>query len=317
MTRSLFPLCSYIAAIVGAGVAAGVTLPREVEAEPAAKRKQAPDRFTRAAGEAFAAAFEADQRGDLPAALGLYQKAFQISPHPSTIYNIGDVQRRMGKLTDAIKSFETYLVLSPKAADRAEVEALVAQLARTPGTVMVSTSKPSDPKSIDLSTGYILVDGEIEVRPGTQPVQTPESGILHVIELELAPGIRSFDVVTPLTYGHARCEVRPGERRFCTLTAEPRRDGNVVVASGEMSLNVFVDPRAPDRDSRMNQKLELPPGRVRLLLRDRRYECPALELEAPDGGDVAFAFVTTNEPRSFERCRTLTIKRHRLRFAGP
>ena len=60
-------------------------------AEEAAKRKTAPDKFTKAAGEAFVAATAADQKGDLPTALGLYQKAFAISPHPSTMFNIADV----------------------------------------------------------------------------------------------------------------------------------------------------------------------------------------------------------------------------------
>jgi len=307
MTRSLLSLLA-LALLTFAGVA---------DAQPAAQRKKAPDRFARAASDAFVAATEADQQGDLATALGLYQKAFQISPHPSTIYNIGDLQRRMNKLTDAIKSFETYLALSPRASDRAQVEKLIAQLARTPGTVFVTTTQPRDPKAMDLASAYILVDGEIEVRPGTEPTLTPETGTYKGIELLLAPGARIIDVVTPLTHGRDRCIVRPGERSICSVRADPRIDGNVVVSSDTSSLHVLVDPRDADRDSRTNTRFERPPGRARLLLRDRRFECAPLVLDAPAGGDVAYAFVTTKESSTYERCRALQIKRQRLRFAAP
>src|SRR5262249_40387492 len=101
-------------------------------AGPDGKPKAAPatDKLAKAAGEAFAAAHAADGKGDLATALGLYSKAYEISPHPSTAYNIGDVARRLNKLGQAIKFYETYLALAPTAADRKDVEALIDKLMR-------------------------------------------------------------------------------------------------------------------------------------------------------------------------------------------
>ncbi len=120
-------------------------------ADDAAKRKGTPDKFAKAAGEAFLEAVTADKAGDLKTALGLYQKAYGISPHPSTIYNIADVQRRLNLIPLALKSYETYLAIAPTASDKKDVEATIARLQATPGMLWVSSTPPSDSRSIDLT----------------------------------------------------------------------------------------------------------------------------------------------------------------------
>ena len=142
---------------------------RIVAAEPDdAVRKGTPDKFVKAAGEAFRAAVAADKAGALRDALGLYQKAFAISPHPSTIYNIADVQRRLNLLPQALKSYEIYLAIAPTAADKAQVEALIDKLNKTPGMLWISSPAPSNPQAIDLTDAYILIDGEIKKQPGVE-----------------------------------------------------------------------------------------------------------------------------------------------------
>jgi hypothetical protein len=42
-------------------------------------------------------------------------------PHPNTLYNIAEEQRRMTSLTLAIKSYRKYLELDPGAQDRAAI----------------------------------------------------------------------------------------------------------------------------------------------------------------------------------------------------
>lgn len=279
-----------------------------------AKRKKTPDRFAKAASEAFVAATEADEKGDLPAALGLYQKAFQISPHPSTIYNIADVQRRLGKLTDAIMAYETYLAIAPSASDRRDVAAVIDRLARTPGTIYVTTTGDADPKSVDLASGYILVDGRLELRPGKEPTMIADTRLFG-LEIKAAGGLHVIDVVTPLTYAQTTCAVRPGERSICTVTAPPRTDGNVVVSGLERQVTVRVDHTDHRNDSRMSTRFARPPGRTRLLVRDGTHECPQLVLEAPRGHHVAYAFLATTEPSTYARCRAFDIQRHELRFA--
>lgn len=284
-------------------------------ADEPAKRKTAPDKFAKAAGEAFTAATVADQKGDLPTALGLYQKAFAISPHPSTIYNIADVQRRLGRLAAAIRSYETYLAITPEAADRKVVETVLAKLSATPGSVFVMTGQPSDPKSIDLGTAYILFDGKIRVKPGTPTTQAVDGGQNPGFELTIAPGKYRLDAVTPLTYGTATCLVPPGERVVCHVAAPPRIDGNVVISGDDDTLTIVPDrEQTRHRDTQMLKRSERSAGRTRMFVRDGSYECAPLAIDVPGGGDLAYSFVRKVEPSSVPRCRTLVVTQHRLKF---
>ena len=291
-------------ALVAIALCAGVA-----HAQPARKTKQAPDKFTKAASEAFTAAATADTNGDLRTALGLYEKAHAISPHPSTIYNIADVQRRLSLLQQAIKSYETYLVMFPDAKDRAEVETLVDQLSKTPGTLIIYTTEASDRDSVDLAAGFVLVDGEIKKRPGPVAIQKPRNRA--EISLQVPPGEHVVDLVTSLTYATRECEVDPGEQAFCELKAEPRIDGNTVVSAVNRRIHVVPDRRGKDMTYK---RVELPAGKHRLLVKDRNYDCAPLPIEVAGGNRVSYAFLTTAEPEGFKRCRTLDIKQHRLQF---
>ncbi len=281
-------------------------------ADDAAKRKGTPDKFAKAAGEAFLEAVTADKAGDLKTALGLYQKAYGISPHPSTIYNIADVQRRLLLLGDAIKSYETYLALAPLASDRRDVEALIDKLSRTPGTLHLVTAQPSDPNAIDLKSAYVLVAGELKVRPGTTPQPQQEMGGQIGFAIPLPAGTYVVDVVTPITHGHQTCRVDVGGHGYCRVTAKPRVDGRLVVNASERQLTVRVDPK--QRGSITGQRTELPAGKHKLLVRDRSFECRPIPADLPAGGDVQYVFVSTAE-FTFERCRALDIKQQRLTFA--
>jgi len=279
---------------------------------PAAKRKRAPDKFTKAAGETFDQALAADQANELETALGLYQKAYAISPHPSTIYNIADVQRRMNQLTDAITSYETYLVLAPNAADRAEVEALVQTLARTPGWLIVHTPPPSDRDAIDLAGAYVLVDGEIRKQPG--PLAKPKiaRNRERSVELQLPPGKHVIDVVTALTYEAQSCEVRPGDTTHCEVKAAPRIDGTAVLSAIDRDFRVYA---ARNGRSLIQSRVELPPGNHRFLLEDRRYECGPVALDVRGGNTIAYVFVASAEYDYVKRCRAYDLKSHALTFA--
>lgn len=292
-------------ALAALAVLAGVA-----SAEPAkSRRKAAPDKFAKAAGEAFSAAVAADNAGDLRAAAGLYQKAQAISPHPSTVYNLADVQRRLGALRAAIKSYELYLAMAPDAKDRRDVEALVEQLARTPGKLVVITSGAADPNAVDLAAAYLFVDGKLARRPG--PIgNVPHRGMPGTV-LEVPPGERIVDAVTALSYAWRRCEVGPGEQRECDLRAEPRIDGNVVISAASRQIDVLPDRRSK---SLVYRRSELPTGRHRLLVRDRRFGCAPLALEVPGGDTVTYAFLGTSE-YEYKRCRALDIERHQLQFA--
>lgn len=276
-------------------------------AQPAKKTKQAPDKFARAASEAFTTAAAADAQGDLRTALGLYEKAHAISPHPSTIYNVADVQRRLQMLTASIKSYETYLVMYPDAKDRAEVEAQIDQLQKVPATLVIVTIDATSKQALDLPAGYLIVDGEIKRRPGPISVKP---GNRAQIEIKVPAGKHVIDFVTSLTYATRSCDIGPGEQRFCELRAEPRIDGNLVASASDRSLDVLAEQRGKDI---VFKRVELPPGKRRLLVKDRSYHCRPVPVVLA-ANTVTYAFLATNEDDGLKRCRTLDIKQHRLQF---
>lgn len=279
-------------------------------AQPATQPKRVPDKFTRAASDAFTAAAAADANGDLRTALGLYEKAHAISPHPSTIYNIADVQRRLAMLRDAIRSYETYLAMAPGAKDRREVEALIDQLARTPGRLVIYTTDASRRDSLDLAAGFVFVDGVLAKRPGPVPTQQPRNR--PEIILEVPPGEHVVDIVTPLTYAMRECDVDPGGQRLCELEAEPRIDGNAVISASSRRLDVVFDRSGRDL---IHRRIELTPGKHRLIVKDRGYGCQPLPLDVPAGANrLVYAFLGATEYDGLKRCRTLDIKHHRLQF---
>lgn len=294
------------AALAGLGAIAA-----PAAADDPAKRKATPDKFVKAAGEAFVQAVEADKAGDLKTALGLYQKAYAISPHPSTIYNIADVQRRLLEYAAALKSYETYLALAPGAADRKDVEAVIDKINKTPGTLLVGTVEVSDPDAVDFKNAYVLVDGEVKIKPGTAPQPIKEWGGRIGFKIPVPGGKHVVDVVTAITHGHQTCNVAVGDEGYCMVKAKPRIDGRLVVNSSERSFSVRTEPKGK---SIVGQRVELPAGKHRLLVRDRSFECALVAVTIPAGGDVQLVFLSTPE-YEFERCRSIDVKQQRLTFA--
>jgi tetratricopeptide (TPR) repeat protein len=279
----------------------------------AADPKREPDKFAKAAGDAFKAAVAADKDGDLRTALGLYEKAFAISPHPSTIYNIADVQRRLNQLPLAIKAYETYLAITPTASDKKEVEAMIDKLQKTPGLLWVVTSAASDPNSLDLQGAYVLVDGEIKKQPGVEVHTGPYPGWKEGVGIDMRAGEHTIDVITPVTFGSKTCRFGPGEHEQCEVTAPPRTDGAIVYSASTRDLRVRIEPKG--RKDMQSARFDLGAGKLRLQLRDRSFECPTIPIEVVKGGDVAYVFVATTEHDQLERCRTTSVTQHRLHFA--
>jgi tetratricopeptide (TPR) repeat protein len=80
------------------------------------------------AKEWFAKAEESEAGGDRPAAVRRYSCSLNLTPHPSTAYNLGTVAEKSGDWSMAIEGFRAYLKLSPEAPDRPTIEARVVAL---------------------------------------------------------------------------------------------------------------------------------------------------------------------------------------------
>jgi tetratricopeptide (TPR) repeat protein len=248
--------------------------------------KRLPPRLTKAAGDAFTAAQKADAKGDLDEAVKQYRRAHAIAPHPDTMFNIADVQRRAEDYDDAITSYEKYLELAPQAADRKAIEKLLAELRALPGTLEIESDEPD---------GKVFVDGTYA---GKAPIKVKVLGGTHQI-----------DVITPITYGHMACPVSVGGKRDCRVGAKPRDDGNVVI-SGSWILGGLSWP-VGDQRFEVRGRFTARPGHYELKIDER--QCEPLALDVPAGDQLTYAYITFVDPKA-RGCRRFEIKQQRVKL---
>ncbi len=281
-----------------------------------AKRKAA-DKYTKAAGEAFAAAIAADEAGDLDKAIALYEKAWKIAPHANTAYNLGDVSQRDGDLKDAIFWFEAYLALSPKASDRDAVTKIIAALAATPGIIFIP-EKPvddrSDRETLEIAAAYIFVDGTMVSKPGTQ-AQKRTGHRWPGIWVE-ASGLEEhvIDAVSSISYGegmNTRCSPPPGGEATCMPSMPDIVPGNVVIGGHDRELRVRIE----GKDGHLvGRRFELPPGKHTIAITDRSYECSPLTIDVPADDSVRYVHIRTEGDHLVPHCRPLKISQQLLTF---
>jgi tetratricopeptide (TPR) repeat protein len=88
----------------------------------------ADDKATRQARKHFEKGEKLFALGRFEEALAAYEDAFEARSLPGFLFNIGQCHRNLGDLDSAIFSFKKYLKLSPEAANRESVEALIEDL---------------------------------------------------------------------------------------------------------------------------------------------------------------------------------------------
>jgi hypothetical protein len=274
-------------------------------------RKPVPGKFERAAGEAFARAVAEEDRGQLGFAIEQYEASLDIAMHPSTVYNLAGVQARHGKLRDAIVSYEMYLALAPNAPDRKQVLDTLAALRARPSTVWIHARNEADPAALDLSVAYILVDGDIISRPGTIK---RGGGSKQGIQAKVGFGAHTIDVVTAVTSFHRSVTTTYGDALDVDVYGRPKRESNVVLHAPKFTVAV------PGVEiNSYGSRFAVPPGRRRVKLQDREFECAPIELDVPSGDSVLYLRVAPTELQTLrydnpERCRTLSVTKRVLAF---
>lgn len=114
----------------------------------AAEPEDARDR----AREAFAEGQTLYRAGNFAAALSAFQRAEAASPSPAAIYNVARCQERLGRLDEAVASYERYLAAAPDAPDHDAVAGHVVELRRQippQGRLRVSVEPPSAAVTVD------------------------------------------------------------------------------------------------------------------------------------------------------------------------
>jgi len=279
-------------------------------AEP--KRKAAPDKLEKAAGEAFAKAMDAQDRGKADEAARHYQTSLTLAAHPNTAFNLAELYVAKKKLRDAIVHYELYLALSPEAADRTAVRALIGELTARRGTLWIH--EPAKEASVlDLGAAYVIVNGEIVSRPGTLKGSAKQQGVKHPV----LRGYYHVDVISPVTYDDVDFRLDYGEDRELETSARKPLVGNIFGrVSDADDIDLTLNGVGLDRSS---TRIQVKPGKHWIKVHDRGFECTPIEIDAPKGENVLYIRVVPTEildaPREGpERCRKLSIVKHVLKF---
>ncbi len=278
------------------------------------KRKATPDKITKAASKAFQEAMAAEDKGDLETAEALYEKAFLISPHAATAFNLAELNIQRGNLFDAAEAYHLYLGLAPAAPDRKEIEALIAELLRRPGTIELWWTA-SD--TFDHTESYVLIDGDIVLKPG-QAVKVVTRGERSQLSFPARPGEHIVEIVTPISYAADKVDVRLGGTLGRQIAIPPRVDGNLI-ASAPHPITIDVGTRSVKVTG---ERLVAPAGTYLLGVDDGSpaRECPPVSVTTPRAGELAYIHVTPVELTKLplmhapQRCRKLATKQHRLVF---
>ena len=265
--------------------------------------KPVPDKFTAAAAKLFDQAVAAETAHQWRTAIGLYQQAFDLSPHPNAIFNVAALEAVHGEIEQALLAYQTYLELAPTAADRAQVEARMTELIAQKRTRRLEVGR-----GLVLADAYVIVDGDIVARPGQL-----RDGKL---DLSYGRGRHWVAVVTPISYGAtafgAIGEYGDAEPRV-VVSGQNRADGNLL-AQLDYDYTAELDGKhVLGEGVRMTVKA----GTHWLKLRDRKHECAPIKLDLPSGDDVQFVYVAPTEwfdHQELPRCRAYGPKQQRLRF---
>ncbi|HVK83090.1 MAG TPA: tetratricopeptide repeat protein [Kofleriaceae bacterium] len=118
----------------------------------------------------FQAAEAAEMRADWATAIEEYERAYELAPHPSVLFNMGNAHEKLGHFHAAAELFRRYLEASPNAESRAAVLERIERLRDRPSHVTVSFPPGAT----------LVVDGQAR---GTIP-----------IELDLPAGKHRFRV---------------------------------------------------------------------------------------------------------------------------
>lgn len=162
--------------------------------------------------------------GEFDRAQRAFEDAYRAVPNPVVLLSIAECQVRTEDFAGALASLQQYLNEKPGAADRAQVEAQIANLEAKPGFVSLESAPPGAMIWVDgENTGY-LTPNELSLRAGP-----------HMIALTL-DGHQRFE---------QRVDVEIGSRQRLSITLTP--EAPPVVAEPEPEPMPEQEPPRRDR----------------------------------------------------------------------
>jgi hypothetical protein len=167
-------------------------LPGTARAEESGEAAEAAEHFRRA-GELYGS-------GRYQEALAEFQRAHDLAPHASNLFNMARCHENLGEPAAALDRYREALGGTEGAEERADIERRIAAILERPVRVFV-TSQPSGAR--------VLVDARAEPEPGTTPM---------TLELVPRPHRLTADGFAPTPH---RVEVVPGEPEPVEVSLTP------------------------------------------------------------------------------------------------
>jgi tetratricopeptide (TPR) repeat protein len=131
--------------------------------------------------------------GEYEAAMREFEEGYRYKPNPLFLYNIAQAARKAGRRDKALELFKRYLVVSPRAAERREVERAIAELEREraahPPEPPPVERKPIETKAESppvTPVGPAAAPATPAVTPAT-PAVTPTTPAMTVVAPAAAP----------------------------------------------------------------------------------------------------------------------------------
>lgn len=207
-----------------------------------------------------------DER-DYPAALAEFQKAYDLAPHPTVLFNVAQVQVALGRIVEARRSLDR-LLASPEATPSLseKARALRDQLLPKIAQVTVKSSVAGARVEVDgVEVGVAPLAGPVDVASGTRVVAVYAAGFQPARKEILVAG----KTTTDLSF-----DLEPLVGKLAHLRVKSGLPGARIYANDQL----LGESPAPATFS-------LLPGKYRIELRRDGYRTAAREISLGEGAD--------------------------------
>jgi len=254
-----------------------------------AKRKAATEKYSVESLATFVDAVIADKAGQLDTAEHKYRNLLDDG-HPSTVYNLADLKRRLEHWPQAVEFYKKYLELAPEAADRKEVERLIEMIETRPFVAVI------DGEDMD---AVIFVDGKL-IGPSPASVKTIK-------------GPHVADRIGPRTYRHQIFSARDAGTEHVRMTYE-EAEGNVIL-TGSWDLRLAGSWEDDGTRYVLPGRFTLPPGRYETYVKSSKHACNKIAFDVGKGDELTYVYVDVAPTDRGQFCKDLTVKQQKIRFA--
>jgi len=123
------------------------------------------------ASKAFDEAAASYERGDVAGALGLMERAYELSHRPELLFNLGELQRELGRCPAALHSYQQYLAQAAEGKMRGEAEHELSLLEPVCGAEVAA---PTQPVVLQVSPrAEAPAAPVVQLQPSATPYWTP------------------------------------------------------------------------------------------------------------------------------------------------